>query len=408
MDYDVSDEVIDAKNANEASLLSYPNVRTVGAGRQKVAGKETGIEAIVVGVSRKVPEEDLDPDDVLPAHADGVRVDVQEVGEIEPQVLRAQLDRRGPVRPVPQGVSVAHPEVTAGSTGWMYDTGAGFPVIGSNNHVLANSNAASTGDDVLQPGPADGGTTDDQIGVLESYVPVENGVDVDLATARVDPSVEIANELGEVNAPIAGVVDSLAVGDELVKSGRTTGVTRGQIQQLGATVNVNYGGSLGTIQVEDCIITEAMSQGGDSGSSTARLVNDELLAAGRLFAGSSQITVHHNIDNELRHLRETWPDVELLTDGATSPPTASVEIRLDVGGNGDPSTGTIEATILRDDDGAPIEGADVSIDGETSGSESTGPDGVATFAGVPIGAYTVTASASGESGSAEITAEDFD
>src|SRR3546814_8805883 len=43
----------------------------------------------------------------------------------------------------------------------------------SNNHVLANSNNATPGDAVLQPGPFDGGTDPaDRIASLSRFIPI--------------------------------------------------------------------------------------------------------------------------------------------------------------------------------------------------------------------------------------------
>ena len=54
------------------------------------------------------------------------------------------------------------------------------------------------------------------------------------------------------------------------------------------------------------IFTKAMSQGGDSGS--LLLSRADQKATGLLFAGSPQVTVHHNIANVLMAL-----DVDLIT-----------------------------------------------------------------------------------------------
>ncbi|MBW2739249.1 MAG: hypothetical protein JRE64_10480 [Deltaproteobacteria bacterium] len=61
----------------------------------------------------------------------------------------------------------------------------GRSVILSNNHVLANSNAAEIGDPVLQPGPHDGGRyPEDHIADLEQFVPINIiGVPSDCPTA---------------------------------------------------------------------------------------------------------------------------------------------------------------------------------------------------------------------------------
>jgi hypothetical protein len=42
----------------------------------------------------------------------------------------------------------------------------------SNNHVLANSNAAQPGDPIWQPGKYDGGGSADQIATLEQFIPI--------------------------------------------------------------------------------------------------------------------------------------------------------------------------------------------------------------------------------------------
>ena len=50
-------------------------------------------------------------------------------------------------RPVPIGVSTGHPDITDGANVFVL----------SNNHIYADSNSATIGDNVLQPGAYDGG-----------------------------------------------------------------------------------------------------------------------------------------------------------------------------------------------------------------------------------------------------------
>lgn len=400
MKINVSQKVLDAKRSNEANLLSYPNVQTVGAGHKN----DTTEECIIVGVTEKVPENQLSDDEIIPSQIDGVKTDVQEVGEIVPELLEPLLDRKSRHRPVPQGVSIGHPNITAGSTGWMYESQDGTTYIGSNNHVLANSNNASDGDSQLQPGPADGGGSGDEVGTLAHYIPIENRVDVDLAIATANANIE--NGLVGVDKPITGVVENLSIGDELVKSGRTTGVQRNTIQQLDASVNVNYGSNLGTVTITGCIITGNMSDGGDSGSSTAKEVNGGLRAAGRVFAGSSSVTVHHHIDNEIRHLNNFDSSIALITDGGTDRPTASVELTL-TEKSGEGNRGDIETTV-RDDSGNPLENADVDVSGPVSASKKTDSKGFAAFRDLPIDAYSIVATKEGyEEDSVDITDNDF-
>ena len=66
------------------------------------------------------------------------------------------------------GVSIGHYAITAGTPGaFVKDKTTAETLILSNNHVMANSNDASIGDAILQPGPADGGKSpQDRIAAL--------------------------------------------------------------------------------------------------------------------------------------------------------------------------------------------------------------------------------------------------
>jgi hypothetical protein len=60
----------------EDELMAYPNVNAVGV------GEKSGRPVIKVMVARKVPEDSLKPDQVLPKELEGFALDVEEVGEI--------------------------------------------------------------------------------------------------------------------------------------------------------------------------------------------------------------------------------------------------------------------------------------------------------------------------------------
>jgi hypothetical protein len=86
------------------------------------------------------------------------------------------------------------------------------------------------------------------------------------------------------------------------KSGRTTGFSTGEIQVLDATVNVSYGTGR-VAQFENQIVTDPISQGGDSGS--LLVAGDALRAVGLLFAGSDQTTIHNPIQAVRKTSRPT-------------------------------------------------------------------------------------------------------
>jgi hypothetical protein len=73
------------KRDHENELMRKANVVGVGVGVRQRHNALTQELAIVVFVRRKVPQDQLAPEDVIPAAIEGVPVDVQEVGEFKAQ-----------------------------------------------------------------------------------------------------------------------------------------------------------------------------------------------------------------------------------------------------------------------------------------------------------------------------------
>jgi len=270
----------------------FPNVVGHGLGIKTVAGEPTGQAARIVLVSKKLPEVQLSPVDILPQTDDELVVDVMEVG-----IIRALRTTRH--RPAPGGVSIGHYQITAGTLGVVLFDSNNRKVILSNNHVLANSNGASIGDAIYQPGPIDGGGAADLIATLTRFqkiafeggcLPLNAGPNI-MDAAYALPLDESRLDRNILDVGIITGTGPAVLGLNVQKSGRTTAFTQGVIQVIHAVVQVSYG-SAGNAVFEDQIITSNMSQGGDSGS---LLANGEL-AVGLLFAGSDQITIHSPID----------------------------------------------------------------------------------------------------------------
>jgi len=193
------------------------------------------------------------------------------------------------VRPLVRGSSVAHVEVSAGTIGaFVRIAGASTVHVLSNNHVLAATDLGRRGDEVLQPGPADGGTGADRIGALAAAVPLDpDGPNlVDAAVAVVDDEVPVDPTAHD--GPVTETVDPDAVRGLVRKIGRTTGVTRGRISAFEVDgVPVGYG--TGVFSFDDQIEIEGVlglfSDGGDSGSLIT--TEGDRLGVGLLFAGSA-------------------------------------------------------------------------------------------------------------------------
>ena len=324
------EEITQIKEVHKEAILAKPNVVGVGTG-YKVRGKHTTDELCIMALVRqKIPKAGLDPEALVPPGIAGVPTDVIQVGDLVAQ--QAPTDHW---RPAPPGVSLGHFQVTAGTFGTVvHDRATGVRLMLSNNHVLANSNDASPGDAILQPGAVDGGhVPDDTIAHLERFCRLEFATSPPVCPVAVS-LVKVANALAEllgskhrlrayqsdpgaanlVDAAVARPLDDGDILDEILgigvvqstkpatlgmsvrKSGRTTGLTSGTITVLNATVNISYGPGR-SARFENQIVTSGMSQGGDSGS--LLVAGDSLHAVGLLFAGSGQATIHNPIQSVL-------------------------------------------------------------------------------------------------------------
>ena len=260
----------------------------------------------------------------IPANLEKVPVQVEVTGQF---VARADPTVRF-IRPVPIGVSTGHPDITAGTIGCRVKDAIGNVYALSNNHVYANQNDASLGDEVIQPGTYDGGSLpNDFIGVLDNFQPIDfsgGNNTIDAAIAMLTPDfLGAATPSDGYGTPSSAIV-SAGLGMLVQKYGRTTGWTHGQISGINVTVNVCYE-SLGGIFcikqarfVNQITITPGtFSGGGDSGS---LIVTDDDYKnpVGLLFAGSDTMTIANLIGPVLARFGVT------VDDGSSQEPVAPV------------------------------------------------------------------------------------
>lgn len=192
---------------------------------------------------------------------------------------------------------------TAGTLGcYCRDNVTGRLGVLSNNHVIADSNAAPVSTKIVQPGRLDGGNVrSDRIATLQRFVPLRFGTAinaVDAAFAELDGHGR-GDDMLSVHATTwpPCVVLSLRTGSPTIavpgmtvhKSGRTTGFTCGRVNAVNVNnYKVGYG-PLGAARFDGQIAIEAMnppvpfSYPGDSGSI---VVDDQGRPIGLLFAGS--------------------------------------------------------------------------------------------------------------------------
>ena len=303
-------------------ILKKEGVVAVGIGPKIVKGNKQDYDAIVVSVKQKKPLDWVKKKDQIPVRLSGFRTDVIETGTIK--ALHTFKHR-----PAMGGISIGHINITAGTFGCLVKKGSEILIL-SNNHVLACSNDANIGDKIVQPGIHDSGKDpEDIIASLVDFVPIEmSGGSSDCRISKVletglnylaqkvrshtrFKSFKVQQNSNFVDAAIASPINSSLVSSEIMdvgriesiyepaklgmnikKSGRTTGLTEGTIDQIDVTVNVQYGEGKMAI-FTDQIIAGKMCAGGDSGS---LVLSKDNYPTGLLFAGSENISVINRIE----------------------------------------------------------------------------------------------------------------
>lgn len=207
----------------------------------------------------------------------------------------AGTSRKTRLRPFPMGVSIGHPEITAGTAGWIvYKRAGGYKRVLSNNHVLANRNDAEYGDEIWQPGSYDGGSSVDTVGILTEYIPILWGQwtnRYDAALMAPVPEDIASEEILGWGSPPVDIREEVAVGDWTYKSGRTTGVRSRRVTQIAVVARVWYSDEKWAGFIDQIYTCCFQGAGGDSGSLGiwAGPGNDMHInkAFGLLFAGNA-------------------------------------------------------------------------------------------------------------------------
>jgi hypothetical protein len=199
----------------------------------------------------------------------------------------------------------------------------------SNNHVLAKENdpdngLAPDGYNIIQPGLLDEGSCTLSLGdpgnivaYLTDYVeilfgrgknPPENWIDAAIAQTNTGLTDVVRSDasIRDVGVLTGDPVDAV-VGQEVQKSGRTTGHTFGEVVATGVRVKVRYenGTALFVDQIEVVGLCDTnFSDSGDSGSLVATLPDGSgpRAAVGLLFAGGGTSTFANPIQTVLADL----------------------------------------------------------------------------------------------------------
>jgi len=167
--------LIRAKEANKKLLLSRPHVIGLDVGYRVKGGKITDERVVKVYVSRKLAKSDLAEEHLIPTKLKiddhEVSVDVEEGTIDRPHIFTLRS------RPLRGGSSIGPAaSVLAGTLGICVTLNDGHSYILSNNHVIAGSNQAPIGANIVQPSLLDGGNaTNDIVAALSDFVPLDFG-----------------------------------------------------------------------------------------------------------------------------------------------------------------------------------------------------------------------------------------
>jgi hypothetical protein len=291
-------EVRQVRRIVDASLFQLPGVQAVATGFKEVGGQPTKEPAILVFVAKKMAPSGLAFEHTIPSSYNireaKVPTDVIEVG----YYFAYEYNHRA--RPAPGGISIGHVNITAGTLGGLVcDNESGDQLILSNNHVLADCNAGSPGDHIVQAGPYDGGVCHaDCIAELVRFVPLQFGGPtnyVDCAVAKPYLTSDVTFEILDIGIPNVTETYTLTLtdvrnGTHVQKTGRTTQHTVGYVYAVDWKGWVGYGGA-GLAYYENQVVVssldhDAVSLPGDSGSFVLT-TDDTPKLCGLLFAGPS-------------------------------------------------------------------------------------------------------------------------
>lgn len=305
-------------------LFKYPNVHNVGEGLKIVNGKQTDQWAIIAFVTKKLPTQKLNNDQIIPiflslGKGGTIATDVVECDMPhalgEPQDIAAHRIKQ---RPVVAGISTSpYSTQGTGTIGSLQirDKRTGKRIGISNNHVWASQNANPIGKLLQQPGVADKqASLDLEIGKLLRFVPLKliqisaippgappenlwNYCDLSMMEFILEDS-EYAYDTLEVGS-VPGVYEITPSDVQLPKeqkacvvSGRTSGLKATYPIAVNTSGWCQYTSSIAGFFVGNVVTPDGTVGPGDSGSPLIWL--NPLGLAGLTYAGTQAGSGWHN------------------------------------------------------------------------------------------------------------------
>jgi endonuclease G, mitochondrial len=226
--------------AKGGDYLRDPNITSVGVGRKNGNGPvclqftvgEKGDSAIEALGSERIPPTILIDGKAIPTDV----IERSYRPSFDIVAIESLDDRKTRMDPIRPGISVAHVNEAAGTIGLIvFDRATGAPCILSNWHVL-HGNDGAIDDAIVQPGPFDDNNVAGNFtgNLLRSHL----GAAGDCALARIRTR-EFDRSVYELDVtPIR--MARVELDDKVIKSGRTTGITRGIVRRVDVLARIDY------------------------------------------------------------------------------------------------------------------------------------------------------------------------
>jgi hypothetical protein len=225
-----------------------------------------------------------------------------------------------------------------GTLGSLVERNGIFYIL-SNNHVLARSDSATLGDNIIQPGLVDSNCNPNNASVvahLSQFTRLETpGTNVDAAIAAINPgAVDTSGTIFSLGStatgnvpdpgpPHAGTGIAAGVSMKVAKSGRTTGLTCSTVGAIGISTKVQYqtGCNTGTTfsviyQNQISVSGGTFSAQGDSGSLIVSQGSADPVAL--LYAGSDTDSVGNPVQDVLTAMADSVGNKPVFVGSAST------------------------------------------------------------------------------------------
>ncbi len=226
----------------------------------------------------------------------------------------------------------------SGTLGSLVERNGLFYIL-SNNHVLARSDSATLGDNIIQPGLVDSNCNPSSPSVvahLSQFLRLEtSGTNVDAAIALINPGAvdtsgtiislgsTATGNVPDPGPPHAGMGMAANVGLSVAKSGRTTGLTCSTVAAIGITTRVQYQAGCGTgtmftvtYQNQISVSGGTFSAQGDSGSLIVSQGSADPVAL--LYGGSDTDSVGNPVQDVLTAMADSLGNKPVFVGSASA------------------------------------------------------------------------------------------